>query len=223
MMECEIAWEVHPYDHSRLNKPPPMMVPVQLGKRTVTALLNMGSFVSLVRAHLVPQDHSVLLYITLAGVYQCVCQWPVVQLTLGYNGQTHLMDMLKVDDLSFPVLLSHNAPDFDVLLRDALPPATTAGSKDEEARPSNMDSDNDGTPGAVGWSINAEFQAAQSTDPTLEAAPQALALKEDIVVDEHQAGRLLRSEQVRGILWWVVAVKQRGGMPWRQLLVPFCY
>lgn len=85
-MRDRIGWEVHPLDHTQMNKPPPLTVPVQLGKKTVTALLDMGSSVSLVRAHLVLQDRPVLRYTSLASVYRQVCLWPVVQLALGYNG-----------------------------------------------------------------------------------------------------------------------------------------
>lgn len=78
--------------------------------------------------------------------------------------------MLKVDDLPFPVLLGRDAPDFEVLLKDAINLATAALSEDEEAGSSNRDYNDDGLTEATGWSVNAEFQKAQSTDPTLEAA-----------------------------------------------------
>lgn len=80
------------------------------------------------------------------------------------------MDVLKVDDLPFLVLLGHDAPDFAILLRDALSPAAAAISNDDEAGPSGMDNDDDMTPGATIWSVDVEFQAAQSTNSMLEAA-----------------------------------------------------
>lgn len=69
MMECEIGWEVNPLDHTCTNKSPLLTVPVRLGKKTITTLLDIGSYVSLVRAHLVPQDRPILWYTSLAGVY----------------------------------------------------------------------------------------------------------------------------------------------------------
>lgn len=60
------------------------------------------------------------------------------------------MDMLKVDDLPFQVLLGRDAPDFDILFRDALSPATAAISDNNDAGPSGMDNNNDITPGTRG-------------------------------------------------------------------------
>lgn len=68
LMECDISWEVHPSGRVQSDKPPPLTVPVRIGQKTVTALLDTGSTVSLILAHLVPQDQPILHYSAVAGV-----------------------------------------------------------------------------------------------------------------------------------------------------------
>lgn len=133
------------------------------------------------------------------------------------------MEVLKVDELPFPVLLGRDTPKFEALLRNAINPPTATLSKDEEAGPSNKGDDDDGPAEAAGWSVDLEFQNAQSSGAFLAPARRALALKEDIVVDERRVGRLPRFEQVRGVLWRVAAAEKEGGTPRRQLLVPLQY
>lgn len=65
-------------------------------------------------------------YNDVAGVYRQVCQWPVVHMLLTYNNTTFNMEILKVDDLPFPVLLGRDAPAFGTLLCSALPRLTAA-------------------------------------------------------------------------------------------------
>lgn len=92
------------------------------------------------------------------------------------------------------MLLGRDASDFDVLLRDPLLPASTAISDNDDTGPSGLNCDNDDTgpsglgedndmtPGATGWSVDTDFQAAQATGPTLELACHTLAVKEDVIV-----------------------------------------
>lgn len=180
------------------------MIPIRLGKKVVTALLDIGSSISLVRAHLVPQDQPVLRYTT---VYRQVCRWPVVRMSVGYNVCIYSMDILKVDDLLFPVSLG-----CDIVLKNAIETSSIALSDDDtEAGPSGVDNDDDLVPGATGWSVDTDFQEAQMTDPTLEPARRLLAVKEDVVTDPRRARRLPHFEQVRGIFWWEAAAEKGGG------------
>lgn len=61
---------------------------------------------------------------------------------LGYNGQVYVMDLLMVNDLPFPVLLGHDAPDFDVLLCVTSLHASVALSNDEKVGFSGLGTDN---------------------------------------------------------------------------------
>lgn len=81
LMECDIGWEIRPSSQFHPRKNPPLTIPVQLGHKTVTALLDTGSLVSLIWAHLVPQERPILRYTTVAGIYRQVCRWPVVQMS----------------------------------------------------------------------------------------------------------------------------------------------
>lgn len=94
------------------------------------------------------------------------------------------MDILKVNDIPFPVLLSCDTPVFDILLRDAMSTSSTAISdNDEEARPSGTGCDDNRAPGVIGWSVDTNFQKEQMTYPTLEPARWTLAMKEGVVID----------------------------------------
>lgn len=81
-MECDIGWKVHPPSQMKSGKAPPLTIPVRLGLKTLTAMLDTGSSVSLVRAHLIPSSIPILRYTNLAGVYRHVCRWPVVKVSL---------------------------------------------------------------------------------------------------------------------------------------------
>lgn len=68
MMECDIGWEVHPMGRAKADHNPPLPFPVRLGRRVVTALLDTGSSVLMIRAHLVPDNRSTLLWMAFAEV-----------------------------------------------------------------------------------------------------------------------------------------------------------
>lgn len=169
-------------------------------------------------------------------MYRQIYRWPVVRIPLGYHGQVYVMDILKVPDLPFPVLLAWDAPNFGMLLKGALPPIFAALSDDEEAGPSglgNYDVDDagpsssyvdDGTsPSATGWSIDTAFQTAQSTNRTLESVRRTLAVKKGIVVDEQRARHLPCFEQEKDILWQAAVPAKGTGTPRTQLIVPLQY
>lgn len=94
------------------------------------------------------------------------------------------MDILKVDDLPFPVLHNRDAPDYDVLLRGALSPASSTLNNDDKAGPSGLGDDDDMVPSTTGWSVDAGFQVAQSTYPMLEPVRRTLAVKDDVVIGQ---------------------------------------
>lgn len=81
----------------------------------------------------------------------------VVWMTIGYNGQFYSMDTLKVDDLLFPMLLGRDAPDFDILLCDAISTVSATVSDDDKAGPSGLGDDTDLMPGVTGWKVNTAF------------------------------------------------------------------
>lgn len=115
-----MGWEIHPPRKGASSKTPPLTVLVQLGQRTITAMLDTGSSVSLVRAHLIPASYPTIKYTEITGVYRKVRRWPVVRVPLTYNNKLQQVEVLKVDDLPFPLLLGRDAPDFGDLMRAAL-------------------------------------------------------------------------------------------------------
>lgn len=204
-MECEIGWEVHPSGQPRPHKPRLLTVPVKMGRQTVTALLDTGSSVSLIRAQLFPQTEPIIRFTEVAGVYRQVHRWPVVHLTLEYNGSQYSFDMMKVDDLPFPVLLGRDAPAFAELLRAALQPRAHAiDSDDKKPGPSTREptADNyeetESDVDAVSWEMDERFQDAQETDLTLTKVREEIAVDEKQVIDPRRAYPKIREGR------WVV-------------------
>lgn len=74
----------------------------------------------MVHAHLIPKGRPNLRVTTLAEVKHQILQWPEVKMTLGYDEQLHTFEVLKVEDLPFPVLLDHGTPSFSTLVRVAI-------------------------------------------------------------------------------------------------------
>lgn len=199
-MECDLGWEVHPSGHLRSGKMPPLTVPIRLGHKTVTVFLDTGSSVSLVRAHLIPLTQPVLRYTDVAGTNQQVCRWPVVQMLLTYNTTTYRVEVLKVDDLPFPVLLGRDAPAFDTLVHSSLP--RLAAVMDEEEQPgSSRVCVDDPKMQTLTWDTDKDFLRRQETAPILSLARDNIAIEEGQMLDVRRAARLPRFEKVRRILW----------------------
>lgn len=226
-MECDKGWEIHPASSPRPNKPPPLTVPVWVGQRTVMPLLDMGSLVSLIRAHLVPLSEPVLRYTEVAGAYRQVHRWPVVRMSLGYNGSCYSFEIVKFDDLPFPVLLGWDAPEFGVLFRAALPQQNAIYSDEEEPGPSDAgrrDMPNVGKPcDPIACGGDDSFRRAQEADPTLTKVREEISIIDGQGRDARRAGRVPRFEKEGGLLWRITGPGKRGVAPSRQLIVPEAY
>lgn len=99
--------------------------------------------------------------------------------SLGYNNRLHQLDMLKVDNLPFPILLGHDDPAFITLVQAAH--ATTATNDEEEPGPSepfNEPFDN-ATPG----STDSSFQKAQDEHPMMPRIQEDIAKRDDELLD----------------------------------------
>lgn len=132
MIEFDIGWEVHPTGWAKADHNPPLTLPVHQGCHLITALLDTGSSVSMIRAHLVPGDRPPLRWTAIAGVNRQICTWPMIKLTLWYARKPHTFDILKVDDLPFPILLGSDALEFGPLVQAAIREVAAA---DEEPPP----------------------------------------------------------------------------------------
>lgn len=97
-------------------------------------------------------------YTELAGVYHQGCRWPVVRVPLTYNNKSQQVEVFKVGDLPFPLLLGRDAPSFGDLIRAALPTVTALSQEMEEepAGPSNASHDIDPEE-EVRWESDAQF------------------------------------------------------------------
>lgn len=139
-----------------------------------------------------------------------------------YNNHVHVMDIVKVEDLPFPILLGRDAPAFTELPQAALPQVMAMTSDDEEPGPSQArDTQEPLDPSA--WSQDDEFQRVQTADLTLTRTWSDLAVREGEMIDARRAGRLPQFEQKRGLLWCLAGPDRGGGEPRRHLVVPSRY
>lgn len=65
----------------------------------------------------------------------------MVRMLLTYNNNTNQVEVLKVDDLPFPILLGRDACVFNVLLRSAMPRLTAVVEEDAQPGPSGTQVD----------------------------------------------------------------------------------
>lgn len=107
----------------------PFSIPVHLGRRVIMALLNTGSSISMIRAHLVPDNRPTFRWTAVTGVNRYVCTWPVIELTLWYAKMPHVFEILKVDNLPFRILLRRDVLGFGSLDQTAIQEVAAA---DEE-------------------------------------------------------------------------------------------
>lgn len=186
-------------------------------------MLDTGSSVSLVRA---PSTYPTIHLTELAEVYRHVCHWPVVRIPMTYNNRVYSVEVLKVDDLPFPVLLGRYAPAFGDLLRLALPRITMVLHEDEQAGPSGTSPDADAdidTRDDTRWEAYDDFLNLQGADPTLTTPRDQVAAEDGLIRDGRRAAWFPHFEKVRGALWRVIAPEREGGPPRRQLLIPESY
>lgn len=85
--------------------PPPLLCKVYLGTRKLTALLDSGSSVSMVRSHLLPAGLPVVRWTTVVCLHHHAWQLPVVHIWLGYLGTFWQVDTVRVEALPYPLLL----------------------------------------------------------------------------------------------------------------------
>lgn len=85
-MECDIGWEMDPTGQAEASQNPSLTVPMWTGQKLVMAILDMGSSVSMIQAHLVPDNWPILWHMMVDEVERQVNQWPVVRI-LGLNQQ----------------------------------------------------------------------------------------------------------------------------------------
>lgn len=181
--------------------------------------LDTGSPISLVRAHLISSTHLIVRYTDMAIIYQHVCHWPVMKIPLTCNNNTYSVEVLKVDDLPFPILLGRDTPAFGVLVHSTLPRLTAVLHEKEQPGPSGVQP---GEPSMepLMWETDADFLRLQGTDPTLAFVRDNIAIEEGQIQDYRWATQLPRFKKVRGALLWVEAPERGGGIPRRKLVIP---
>lgn len=214
MMECDMSCEVYPTGLTPT--PHPLTIPIHISQWVVTALLNTGSLVSMVRAHLVPENRATICLTTIAGVHWQLQHWPVVWVSLMYKNQTHVLQILNVGELPFPVLLGCNSPGFSNLVQTAIP---SMEEEEEDAILGPITQVANCTH-QVNWQVNPAFLQAQQTDTTLDHLLQDIVVSEGAIIDPHKAIRYPHLESRKGVFWRIVALPQRGWEEHKQLIVP---
>lgn len=130
----------------------PTHTKVYLGAQSLSTLLYSGSAVSMVRSHLVPADLPVIRWFNVVCLHHHTRRLPVVALRVTYLGRTNHLEVVRVDELPFPILLRRGAPDFSWLLMMASPEdvmvALPVDEEDPGEGPSTVgEPGNEGKPG----------------------------------------------------------------------------
>lgn len=137
---------------------------------------------------------------------------------LTYNNATYSVEVLKVENLPFPILLGRDMPAFGTLVRSSLP--RLAAVMDEEEQPGcsgvQMDEPQMQPPA---WDADKDFLRMKETNPTLMFAKANIVIEDDQTLDACKAARLPRFEKVRGVLWQIAGLEWDGDLPLRQLVV----
>lgn len=167
MVECDIHWEVHPTGRDKADQNLPLTIPVQLGRHVVMILLDTGISVSMIRAHLVSKNRPILRWTAIVGVNQQVCKWPRINLILYYDNRAHTFEILKLEDLPFPVVLGRDAPGFGSLVRVALLEVTATNEEKVDEGEGTANTFPDTAPTGEDWTIDPTFLWAQKADISL--------------------------------------------------------
>lgn len=120
VMECDLVGGGPQKFPEKAIRHPPLVVKVGLGAREVKALLDSGSAISMIQAHLVPVDRPPLSWTSVVCLHRHTRRLPMVAVRLRYAGVVHEVEVVKMEDLPFPLLLGRDAPAFHRLLVRAL-------------------------------------------------------------------------------------------------------
>lgn len=124
----------------------------------------------------------------------------MVQMPLTYNDNTYRVEVLKVDNLPFLILLGRDTPTFNVLLYSVLPHLLAVVDKDVQPGPS-------GTPviepplSTSLWDVDADYLRPQAVDPMLASVRDTVTVNDGQVLDVRRATREPHFEKVRETLW----------------------
>ncbi|XP_054841809.1 uncharacterized protein LOC129333892 [Eublepharis macularius] len=214
LMECDAGWEEAFPATTPPPRPPPLLILVEVSGRRLSAFLDSGSSVSMIRTRLLPAGLPVVRTATVACFHGHSETYPVVRVPLSCQGRTWEVELARVTNLPYPVLLGRDVPEFHQHLQAARGP--------EEALPVERQDNQPGPappPGAdlPDWPADPTFVASQTADPTLEKLRDTVAVSEGIVRDPRRAGRLPRIVQEGGV-WYRLTTER--GREVRQLLVP---
>lgn len=202
-----------------------MIVKVGLGNRKVTAVLDSGSAVSMIQAHLVPANCPPHCWTSVACLHRHTQRLPVVRVTLQYHSQAQDVDLVQTEELPYPLLLGRDAPNFQELVLQVLhqqgEATLIAEEEDPVEGPSGEATRTDLTLDAPTTRLvsDPQFRRAQAEDLTLEDLRANTAVEEGQVTDPRRAARYPRIEREAGLWWWRVP-SQGGGDPEKQLVVP---
>ncbi|KAL8219235.1 UNVERIFIED_CONTAM: hypothetical protein K2H54_015098 [Gekko kuhli] len=115
-MDCDAAWEWAMPSWEGLRGWGPFTVVVRIFGKDVTALLDSGSSISMVRADLVPTHLQPCQWTRIHCFARHRHQWPVFRTLLLIEGGPQLQELAAVPALPYPVLLGRDLYGFRLLL-----------------------------------------------------------------------------------------------------------
>lgn len=202
MMECNTVWEVCPIGWVKTTQTTPLPTTLaEIGQGAVMALLDTTRLTSMIRDHLVPKVKTTLCYTTIAGVHRQLHQWPVIQIILWYTNKAHNMELLKVDELQFPIVLGRVAPAFGSLVWTAV--QHVAFTEDTREQPIAVPSKAGPDVNQTLWAIDLSFLQTQRVDDSLEPLQAAIVISEGVSVNPHRSSPPPPPCRVSSGEWWL--------------------
>lgn len=119
MMECDLSWVAVLAQPQKPRHNLLLTIKVLLVKQTLTAFLDSGSSVSMIRSHLLLAGLPVLGWAHISCLHHHTQKMPIVRTRLQYAGRNYELNMVRVEDLPWPLLLGWDAPNFTALLTQA--------------------------------------------------------------------------------------------------------
>lgn len=178
-MECDLSWVAVSARLLRPRRNPLLTVKVALEAQKLTALLDSRSSVSMIRSHLLLASLPVLGWAWVSCLHRHIQWLPIVKAQVRYAGALHNLNLIRADDLPWPLLLGRDTPHFTLLLQQASQGETLATTIDDPREgPSGGQCDE--TPPLATlrpnptWLTDPAFLQAQEEDPSLLQVRQSV-------------------------------------------------
>lgn len=112
----------------------------------------------------------------------------MAEVTLTYNDQTHVLEVLKVEELPFPVLLGRDFPGFSNLVRSTTQNMALLEAEEDDTLLGSSSQSTD-APDRNLWEMDPVFLHTQQTGLMLDHLHREIVVSEGSILDRYKASR----------------------------------